>query len=321
VLANGLVDRGHDVTVIGTGSNGTNAAFAATSPHPPQGLGTAWSGEVELAHAARAHRIIAGLRPDIVHDHSAAGPLSALARDMPTVVTAHGPVDGRVGDFYGSLDGVSFVAISEAQRASAPWLPWVATVHNSIDLASYPFQQAKAGHVAFVGRMSETKGAHLAIDAARQAGVPILVAGKCEEPDERAYFDREIRPRVGPDVEWLGELCREDTADLYRNARALVCPVLWDEPFGLVMIEAMASGTPVVALRRGAVPEIVVDGRTGFICDSPAELSDAIGRVGLIDPAACRAHVEANFGPERMVQAYEAIYAGIVASPVPRSSS
>jgi glycosyltransferase involved in cell wall biosynthesis len=315
LLADGLVERGHEVSLIGTGSSRTAADFHATFPEPPSGLGTPQGGEVERLHAARANRIIRALAPEVVHDHSAAGPLTALGRaGVPAMLTAHGPIDGLAGDLYRCLQELPLVAISDAQRRGAPDLPWIGTVHNAIPLSLYRLETRKDDFVLFMGRFSESKGAHLAIDAARTAGVPIVLAGKCDEPSEQNYFDREIRPRLGSGVDWIGEADTATKKELYERARALLCPVQWEEPFGLVMVEAMACGTPVVALRRGSVPELVVDGVTGFVCDAPEELAAGILRLDAIDAADCRAHVEAHFRPEIMVEAYEALYARLVLS-------
>jgi glycosyltransferase involved in cell wall biosynthesis len=158
------------------------------------------------------------------------------------------------------------------------------------------------------------KAPHLAIDAARAAGLPIVLAGKCSERIEHAYFVREIEPRLGPDVTLFGVAGAAAKRDLLSRAACLMFPIVWDEPFGLVVIEAMACGTPVVALGRGAVPELVVHEQTGIIVDRPEELPAAIGRAMRLDPDVCRKHVEANFSVEVMAAGYEAVYQRTVAA-------
>jgi glycosyltransferase involved in cell wall biosynthesis len=312
LLVQGLVARGHDVTLVAAGRDLTDARMIATFDEPPEGLGDVGGSTVELLHAARATAILADLRPDVVHDHSLAGPLMAGTRRTRTVITAHGPVGGAVGDLYTSLpSNVSLVAISDAQRRTAPRLPWAATIHNAIPVEEYPLSLERGEFVLFLGRMSPDKGAHLAIDAAREVGIRIVVGGKCQEPVEREYFAAEIEPRLGPDVEWIGEADTQEKKDLYARARCLLVPIQWEEPFGLVMVEAMACGTPVVALRRGSVPELVVDGETGFIYEDPSGLAEGIKRADLIDPRACRRHVEERFHPRAMVAAYERVYASL----------
>jgi glycosyltransferase involved in cell wall biosynthesis len=309
-LVRGLVARGHKVTLVGAGRDGTPANFERTFAEPPsERLGEAGP---EVVHAAAAARIVADLEVDVVHDHSLAGPLTAAGRPGPTVATVHGPVDGELAVYFRQLSSVALVALSEAQRRTAPDLNWVATVPNGIDVASYPYREEKDDLALFVGRFVPAKGAHLAIDAARAAGRRILLAGKVNEPVEEEYFEREIRPRLGEDARFVGETDAQGKRELYANAACLLFPVQWEEPFGLVMVEAMACGTPVVALADGSVPEVVADGRTGFVCDTPAELSAAIARIPEIRPADCRAHVAEHFDVDVMVAGYERVYRRMV---------
>jgi len=306
-LVEGLLARGHEVTLIGAGASGTRAPFVATYAEPPSSrLGEPLP---EVLHAAAAARILDDLDVDIVHDHTLAGPLLARGRDVPTVVTMHGPVAGEAGEYYRLMGNtIDLVAISAAQRRAAPDLPWVGTVHNAVDVMTFPYREAKEDMLLFLGRLHPDKAVHLAIDAARAARLPIVVAGKCSEPVERDYFRTHIEPRLGPDVTIFGPANAVEKRDLLSRAAALVFPIQWDEPFGMVMIEAMACGTPVVALRRGSVPEVVVDGVTGVICDRPEQLPDAIHAARRLNPAACREHVRACFDVASMARGYESIY-------------
>ena len=286
-----------------------------TFAHPPRGLGTPAASVIEVLHAARASRALEALGPfDIVHDHSVAGPLTASRRTR-TVVTAHGPVQGAMGDYFGALGRrISLVAISEAQRAHRPRLPWVGVVHNGVRVEEFPFSAMKDDYLLFLGRMHPDKAPHVAMDTAREVGMRIVMAAKCSEPGERRYFEREIAPRLGPGVKWIGEADQDQKKALLRTARALIFPIAWDEPFGLVMVEAMACGTPVVALRRGAAPEVVVDGVTGFVRDDPDELPDAVRAVSEIEPSACRRHVEQQFSAAGMVDAYERLFSRLAST-------
>jgi glycosyltransferase involved in cell wall biosynthesis len=271
-----------------------------------------------VLHTAAVARILASLDIDLVHDHTLAGPLLARGRTVPTVVTMHGPVAGEPGEYYRQLgDTVSLVAISAAQRRAAPDLPWRGTVHNAVDLTSFPFRTAKDEMALFLGRLHPDKGVHLAIDAARAAGLPIVVAGKCTEPRELEYFRTCIEPRLGPDVTIFGTADAAAKRDLLARAAVLVFPIMWDEPFGMVMIEAMACGTPVVALRRGAVPEVVVDRVTGVLCDDPADLPAAITAARYLSPVECRAHVENCFDAATMVGGYESVYREVLLPRMP----
>lgn len=307
-LVDALVGRGHEVTLIGAGQHGTRAQrfLASYETGPADRLGEPLP---EVVHAAQVARLLEGLDVDVIHDHTLAGPLLARRRPVPTVVTVHGPASGEPGDYYQALGKtVSFVAISDAQRATGPSLPWAATVYNSVRAETFPFRADKDDFAFFLGRFHPDKAPHLAIEAARAAGMPVVLAGKCTEPLERNYFAREIEPRLGPDVTIFGVADAAAKRDLLARASCLLFPICWEEPFGLVVIEAMACGTPVVALRRGAVPELVVSGQTGIVVDRPSELPAAIRAARRLDPAVCRKHVEASFTTDVMAAGYETVY-------------
>lgn len=310
-LTERLVGRGHDVTLIAASPSRTSARFRATFEEPPSDrLGEALT---EVIHAARARTILEDVEPDVIHDHSTAGPLLA-GIGAPSVLTAHGPVRGDFGVYYQSMaHRARVVAISEAQRNLAPEIPWFGMVHNAIPVADYAFRRDKDDFVLFLGRMSPDKAAHLAIDVSRAAGRRLVLAAKCSEPEEIGYFETEVEPRLGPDTEWLGEVDPETKHDLLSRAQALVFPIQWDEPFGLVMTEALACGTPVVACRRGSVPEILEDGVTGFVCDDPTDLAEALGRVADLDPEACRDRASSLFDLKVMVSGYERVYRRAIA--------
>ncbi|CAN5868301.1 glycosyltransferase family 4 protein [soil metagenome] len=306
-LAEGLLARGHDVTLIAAGRDRTRARFLQTFPDcPSERLG---DGLPDVIHTALTERLLQDLQVDLVHDHTLCGPLQAGRRAVPTFVTAHGPLAGDIGDYYRALgNAVNLVSISGSQRAEAPELNWAATVHNGIPVEEYPYRKDKEDYLLFLGRMSPDKGAHLAIDAARSAGRPLVIAGKCNEPPEKAYFDEYIAPKLGPDITWIGQVDAGKKKELMGGAHAFLFPIRWSEPFGIVMVEAMACGTPVVALRGGAVDEVVHHGMTGFVSDDPAELPELIDRAGDISPAACRAHALNNFDIGKMVEGYEKAY-------------
>jgi glycosyltransferase involved in cell wall biosynthesis len=311
-LVQGLVERGHDLTVVSAGEDRTAARSHRTYPDAP----SARIGEAlpEVVHAAIASRRLADLELDVVHDHSLAGPLASGERKVTTVVTAHGPVEDELGAYYRALGpDTSLVAISDYQRELAPDLRWAGTVHNAIPVDEYPMRADKEDFCLFLGRINAEKAPDLAIRVAREAGRPIVLAAKCSEQAERAYFEERVRPLLGPDAEWVGQAGGEEKQELLSRARCLVFPIQWNEPFGMVMVEAMACGTPVVALRRGSVPEVVADGVTGFVRDDLDELAEAIDRVGELDPRACRRHVAERFDVPVMVDGYEAIYRKLAA--------
>jgi len=306
-LVEGLVDRGHEVTLLAAGLDGTRARFVRVLSTPPPGLGTIEAPIQEAVYGAGVGHALASLDIDIVHDHSLVGPVLALRGSTPTILTAHGPTDGWVGEYYRALR-LPLVALSAAQRTTAADLNWVGTVPNGVNVDAFRFREAKDDFALFLGRLSPEKGAHLAAEAARAAGVELVLAGKCKEDHERRYFAEQVAPHLGPTARWVGEVHGDRKFDLLARARCVLAPAQWEEPFGLVCVEALASGTPVVGLSRGSLPEIVITGHTGWLSDDAADLPGLIGRTTEIDPHACRAEALARFGVDAMVDGYEDIY-------------
>jgi len=321
-LVDRLVARGHHVTLFAAGTRGTAAQeFVRTWELPPaEQLALALP---EVVHAARVEGLLRAHTVDLVHDHTLAGPLTAAARRSPTVVTVHGAMD-ELSEIYRPLGtAVSLVAVSEAQRRRAPDLNWVGTVHNGIEVDSFPYRADKDDYVLFLGRFHPQKAPHLAIEAARRAGVRIILAGKCTETIEHEYYARQVAPLLGPDAVEVGVADQAVKRRLLAGARCLVFPIRWEEPFGLVMVEAMACGTPVVALARGAAPEVVAHGRTGFVVERPEELAAAISAAATLDPADCRRHASSRFSLDAMTSGYEGAYRRLLAcqgaGPAPSS--
>jgi glycosyltransferase involved in cell wall biosynthesis len=307
-LVDALVERGTEVSVLCAGRNATRGrTYTTLERAQEERLGEAVP---EILHGLLVEKILADLKPDVIHDHTAAGFIAAPSRSRPTLATAYGPVTGEFGQVYASIDpSIGLVAISDAQRRTAPQLSWVGRVHNGIDTADWPFRAAKDDYVLFLGRFAEDKGLHVAIDVVRRAGLRLVAAGGARGLAEKRYFDEQVRPRLGPDVEFVGEATYDAKQKLLAGARCLIFPILWEEPFGMVQVEAMATGTPVVALRRGSVPEVVAHGETGLVLDSIDELPAALQQVSDLDPEACRRRVEKNFDVSVMAAGYEELYA------------
>ncbi|MDG4833124.1 glycosyltransferase family 4 protein [Solwaraspora sp. WMMD1047] len=308
-LVDGLVELGQEVTLFGAGSwSGTRARYVATSPE----LQNDRLGHLlpELAHLARVNALLTPESFDVVHDHTTVGPLLAPQRPVPTVATVHGNPTGELGDILRDVDpSVGLVAISQAQRRLADHVPWIATVHNGIQTGGLPRKSRPGtGPVVWLARFSADKGPELAIRACREAGLPLVLVGKCDEAVEQRHLAEVIEPMLGPDVTLIRNADRDTSLRLLLAARCLIMPIRWEEPFGMVMVEAMGTGTPVVALRRGAVPELIRPGETGLICDDPAELPAALRAVTDLDPAACVAQVERNFSARRMAENYLPVY-------------
>jgi glycosyltransferase involved in cell wall biosynthesis len=321
-LIDGLVSRGHQVTLYGAGTRtGTRARFVST--HPELRYPRLLEALPELVHVTAANDLLARGGFDIVHDHTTVGPVTAAQRPVPSVVTVHGRPTGDLGAYLSRVDdAVALVAISHAQRRAAPHLSWFGTVHHGIEIDTGAKSEPATGPVLWLGRFDPDKGPDTAIAACRAAGLPLVLAGKCHQPDEWSYLEEVVRPLlVGADVELLVNADRVATDALLSQARSLIMPIRWDEPFGMVMIEAMARGTPVVALRRGSVPEVVRDGRTGFVCGDESELPAALAATDLIDPAACVAHVASAFSADLMARRYEALYRDLLVRSTPVSAA
>ena len=315
LLANGLVDAGHDVTLFAAGNSRTKANLESVFPEAPSSqIGYSW---LDLRHALACY--VRAEDFDVVNDHS--GPAAATLGGLvstPVVHTVHGPLDDLSQANYRGMaalaPGVGLVSVSMNQRRPAPDLPWVGNVPNALDLDSYPFRAEPGEYLLYLGRLHPDKGAHRAIEVARRAGIPIKLAGKKRERAEQKYFDEKVHPLLGEDAEYVGETSHPTKVALLQNARATLFPIDWEEPFGLVMIESMACGTPVVATRRGAVPEVVAEGRSGVIVEDWREMVDAIADADEIERAECRRYAEARFSAPRMVADYEAVYERVVAS-------
>jgi glycosyltransferase involved in cell wall biosynthesis len=272
----------------------------------------------EVAHVLAGYGALEDC--DIVHDHTVVGPLvGSLLGGAPIVTTLHSALDDELRAIYANVaQRATVVAISNAQRAGATGVAIARVIHHGIEPAAFPVGRGEGGYLLFLGRMAPEKGVHHAIEIARRARVPLLIAARMQGHDEHQYFEERVRPRLGSGAWYVGEVGREAKLKLLANARALVNPIRWPEPFGLVMVEALACGTPVVAFREGAAPEIVSHGRTGFLCSDDDEMTHAVARVDEIDRGACRAAVTSRFTTARMVSEYAELFSRILDARTPR---
>ncbi len=312
-LARGLTGLGHCVRLFTVRESTCPVERSWLYEHAAEPMGM---GVTEVAHVLAAYEALNDV--DVVHDHTGLGPLVAagLAGRPPVVATNHNPFTAETARIYRAAAAcASVVAISHAQRATAPEIPVAAVIHHGIDLEQHAYGEGGGDYVLFVGRMSPDKGLHRAIEVARRAGRRLVVVSKMRTSDEVDYYERCVRPLLGDDVEMLDNRTAPQRVALLRNAVALLNPICWPKPFGLVMAEALACGTPVLAFPNGAAPEIVDDGVTGFLCRDEAAMADALTRVASIDRRACRRAAEQRFAMARMAADHVRLYEQVVARP------
>jgi glycosyltransferase involved in cell wall biosynthesis len=226
--------------------------------------------------------------------------------NRPFVLTLHGPHEDYLSDYYARYPEVHYVCISDAQ-CKRESMPHMRTIHHGIDLSLYRLVESKQQYLSFIGRIAPIKGTHIAIEVAHRTGVPLKIAGEVQ-PAFREYFENKIRPKIdGKLVEYIGPADLQAKNELLGNSMAMLFPIQWNEPFGLVMVEAMACGTPVIALPGGSVPEVVIEGVSGHICRSMRDMSRCVGDLHF-QPAVVRRYVEDNFSVEAMTRKYIRLY-------------
>ncbi len=333
-LTEQLVKRGHEVTLFAAAGSKTAGKLVETVPHPfslwPEqetkdharldpdtGLLTGPPNfrALEQQHIAICMEAARDGCFDVVHSHlHIHAVIFSRLIDCPMVSTLHGaawatanhPVFDRYRD-------QPYVSISNAERAFKPDLNYVATVYNGINIDAFPLCEEKEDYLLFAGRLSPEKGTAEAIEIALKAGMPLRLAGMIES-QYRDYYDQRIKPHVdGRNITYLGLLSQRELAPHYQHARALICPILWDEPFGLTCVEAQACGTPMIGSRRGAFPELIQSGETGFLFDTMNEAVEAVKHLDRINPNTCRTNVKTRFSAPVMAEGYEAVYRRLVA--------
>ncbi len=310
-LAGALLRLGHEVIVYGNGESRLPCEVRSLYPKGEWPIKSDIGSSLkDLNHTSWACRDAAG-EVDVIHLNNAPGLSFSRMLSQPVVYTIHHPKDQGLTDYYMAFPDVRYVTISEYQR-TLETMPKMVCIHHGLEMERYPVVERKQAYLSFLGRIAPSKGPHLAIEAARKSGVPLKIAGEIQ-PMYRAYWETEVKPHVdGTFIEYIGEADHATKVDLLGHSRAMLFPIQWNEPFGLVMIEAMACGTPVLALPGGSVPEVVRDGVSGWVCHDVDEMARRARDLD-IDAASCRRYVADTFSLELMARRYESVYRAAVA--------
>lgn len=315
LLTEELVRRGHEVTLFASGDSITSAELESVHAQALRLDPTVKEASIyEMLQLSRVYERANEF--DVIHSHMgcAALPYASLVK-TPTVHTLHGVFTKDNEKMFTHARRQPFISISNSQREPRLGLNCVATVYNGVNTAAYKFypKPSDPPYLAFLGRLSPEKGTHLAIEVAKRTGWTLKMAGKIDAVDVE-YYEQEIKPHIdGEQIQFLGEANHVQKNILMGNAVATLFPITWREPFGLVMIESMASGTPVIAMELGSTSEVIAHGETGFLCNSVEEFIESLAQIHTIDRRACRQRVETHFSAERMTDGYEAVYQKVVA--------
>jgi glycosyltransferase involved in cell wall biosynthesis len=323
-LCRGLTDSDVEVTLFATGDSSIDGRIV---PVVPEGLRLSSAPDAQAhAHSLRMISLVSRQADefDLIHNHHDCWklPLSKMVA-TPMLTTLHGRLDvPALASAYLSYPGSRYVSISDSQRAPLPGLPWLRTIHHGLALEEIRFRPKPGRYLAFLGRMSPEKRPDWAVEVARRSGVPLKMAAKIEGKESREYYDQRVRPHVdGRFIEYVGEISEDEKRDFLGEALGLVFPIDWPEPFGLVVIESLASGTPVLARPCGAMPELLADGITGFCHADVRELARRVPDLAGLDRRRCRSWVEERFSLRRMTEDYLDVYRRISGEPVGRRAA
>jgi glycosyltransferase involved in cell wall biosynthesis len=311
LLTEGLVKKGHDVTLFASADSVTSANLIVGNPQPLRSAGLTIRDYYPLELLRLSKLVALADNFDVIHSHIDA-PILPFAKliKTPIVHTVHGVIPNYMEKLFAYHKSQTFISISNSQRRNDLGLNYKATVYNGINVSTYRFyaKPESPAYLAFLGRISAEKGTHLAIELAKKTGWNLKIAGKIDAADKE-YFESQVKPYIdGTQIVYLGEATHAQKSEIMGNAYATLCLITWDEPFGLVVPESMACGTPVIAINRGSMPELIRHGENGFLCNTLEECIRAMTQIPKINRYACRHHVEKNFSSGKMVDKYEEVY-------------
>lgn len=314
VVTEGLVDKKHEVTLFATGDSVTGAKLDSVCAKAIGFSDVSESDAMAILHRHLNNFVRQANNFDLIHNHILETFSLVASIKRPLVTTLHTdlarPVEQTI---LQQIKGqqIFFISISDAQRKPLPNLPYLRTIHHGIPVNEWPVIERAGGYLVFLGRITPEKGVEIAVETAEKTGMKLIVAAKVDEPLSD-YAKKMLKLfKEAPNVEFIGQ-AGEEKKQLLANAYALLMPIQWDEPFGLVVIEALATGTPVIAFRRGAMPEIIQNGKTGFLVETSQEMADAVSKIKSIDRRECRKVVEQKFSIDRMVSEYEQVFTEVV---------
>ena len=325
-LTEELVKRGHEVTLFASGNSTTSAKLVSVIDRSLREMKIASRGDgadcYSLLNVGLAYQRQKEF--DIIHDHThIIGLATANIATTPTVVTLHDPVFPNYKPIIETLRHPFFVTISRTQPIPAPKMNIIGNVYHGMNMQHYPFAKKAGKYLLFVGNFRKEKGAHTAIEVAKRLNMPLILAGKLDRSWQLEYFNKQIRPHLSPQIKYVGEVTEEKRNSLMRRAYCLLHPIIWREPFGLTLIEAMACACPVVAYNKGSSSEIIKDGTTGFVVENFKQMLKAVKKVDEIDRQRTREYALKNFNAQRMARDYEKIYEKVISiskkeMPTPR---
>lgn len=308
-LTEELVSRGHDVTLFASGDSLTSARLRSVYPRSlreARQKDIYGSNMYTLLNVGLAFSLQDEF--DVIHDHTdlISLPTANIAR-TPVLHTMHGDFNAENRKAFRLFRNVAIATISHAQLHGFADINHAGVVYNGLNMDSYPYGARAGEYLLYVGRITLDKGVHFAVQVAQALDLPLIIAAKLDALD-KPYFDEYIEPHLNDRIQWIGEVTQQERNILMSRARCFLHPVTWREPFGLTMIEAMACGCPVVGFNKGSIPEIIVNGITGYVVDEVDEMIEAVRQIDRIDRTACKDHARENFSAKRMAVGYEAIY-------------